>query len=326
MPNLNYTANGFPSDLGPLLRGSHSMDVRWPGLVWAAATVGRKSWDKVIQHGYHSRLEIIYRSAILRANLEGSAQSAQNELTKTDAYKSLDPSEKSAISYFLGLSFAKWAAQELLETPWLIHLDRLPVDRVSLIGNRRPDLVGMDDQGRWSVFEAKGRTNGLNKRLIQNAKIQTQMFRKIDGNDPRIRVASIVYFSDDMLKLYLEDPEPNESHPDAVDLKILGGKEQFLNHYYQPFLSLIENNHPSSEEVAGRMIDVVSFVEVDLAVGLDSQVRSVLTSEAHFSHLLLGHYEDIFRAHSENNDTASFLGLDGVFIRLGQSWSSKYTS
>lgn len=88
----------------------------------------------------------------------------------------------------------------------------------------------------------------------------------------------------------------------------------------------IENNHPSSEEVAGRMIDVVSFVEVDLAVGLDSQVRSVLTSEAHFSHRLLGHYEDIFRAHSENSDTTSFLGLDGVFVRLGQSWSSKYTS
>lgn len=326
MPNLNYTANGFPSSLEVLFRVSGPMNVRWPGLIWAAVTVGRKNCDEVVQHGYHSTLEILYRFAILMANLKDSAQ---GEFTKTDAYKSLDPSEKSAISYFLGLSFAKWAAQELLETPWLIHLDRFSDAPIVLKGNRRPDLIGMNKSGKWGVFEAKGRTNKIKPELILKAKQQTQMLRTIDSCDPWVRVASIVHFSDDRLELHLEDPEPNESHPDAVDLDIPDIEDRFLKYYYEPFLSLIENNHPSSERIADRTIEIVNLVDVDLAVGLDSQVQDVLTRTSEypsFKNHLLDLYEGIFRAHSENNDTASFLGLDGVFIRLGESWSSKYTS
>ncbi|MYC12768.1 MAG: hypothetical protein F4Y39_03500 [Gemmatimonadetes bacterium] len=90
MPKLNYTAKGFSPDLGECLNGSHSIDVTWAELIWAGITVGRKSWEDVIRHGYHSFLEIIYRTAILKANL---GLSPQGEFIKTDAYKSLDPSE-----------------------------------------------------------------------------------------------------------------------------------------------------------------------------------------------------------------------------------------
>ena len=122
MPKLNYKACGFPANLGRCLRGSHSLDVTWEELIRAAITVGRKNCAEVFQHGYHSKLEIIYRLAILMANLKDSDQ---NELTKTDAYKGLDPSEKSAISYFFGLSFAKWAAEKFWGIPWLIHLEAI---------------------------------------------------------------------------------------------------------------------------------------------------------------------------------------------------------
>ena len=324
MLNLNYTACGFPSCWEKEFHGSHSMNVTWAELFWAAITVGRKNRASVIQHGYHSRLEIIYRFAMIGANL---SYSDRDEFAKTDAYKSLDPSEKSAISYFLGLSFAKLAAEKLLGIPWLVHLDCFSDLSIDLRNNRRPDLIGEDYQGRWGVFEAKGRTNNIKKTLIQKAKKQTQMVRKINGSDPWVRVASISYFFHHKLKLHLEDPD--EIHSDAIDFEIPGGEDQFLKYYYQPFISLIENSQSFQEEVEGRTINVVELVEVDLVVGLDAQVQEILTSVDSIRPRLSSHLEGIPRFHSENNaaallvgDTASFLGPDGILVRLGSSWEA----
>ena len=338
MPNLDYTANGFSSNLGPQLNGLNSVDIQWPELIWAAITVGRKSWDDVIRYGSLSWLEIIYRSAILRANLSSSPQGG---FTKTDAYKSLDPSEKSAVSYFFGLSLANLAAQRLLGIPWLVHLDCFSDLPIQLKGNQRPDLIGKDYWGEWGVFEAKGRTNRIDQKTIQKAKEQTRMLRKIDGSDPSIRVASISHFFDNTLNLHLEDPDEIDSN--AVDFEISGGEDQFLKYYYRPFVSLIERSGTSHEEaidrrtdfirIGNRGINIVSLAEVDLVVGLDAQVQEILTlgfqerdaptNSDRLRPQLLNHLEGILQAaHSIDDDTASFLGLDGIFVRLGSSWDS----
>lgn len=326
MPKLNYTAKGFPSDSGECLNGSHSIDVTWAELIWAGITVGRKSWEDVIRHGYHSFLEIIYRTAILKANLSSSPQ---GEFTKTDAYKSLDPSEKSAISYFLGLSFAKLIAHRLLSVPWLVHLDcfsDLPID---LKGKNRPDLIGTNLSREWCVFEAKGRTHNIAKKLIQKAKNQAQMIKRINGVAPRIKGASLTHFSPDKLRLYLEDSD--ETNSDAVDLEIPGGEDQFLESYYQPFMSLIENSTATIREtdivrMRGREINFVNLEEVDLDVGLDSQVQEILTSGYQAKNALkIVDYlrsqdpEELTQARSGNSDTI-FTGRDGVFVLPGPSW------
>lgn len=300
------------------------MKVTWEDLIWSAITVGRKNRAAVIQHDYYSLLEMIYRSTMIGANLRSSNK---DELIKTDAYKSLDPSEKSAISYFLGLSFAKLAAEKLLGIPWLIHLDCFSDLSIDPKDNRRPDLIGMDYQGRWGVFEAKGRTNSIEKKLIQKAKKQTQMVRKIDGSNPWVRIASISYFFYHKLKLHLEDPD--ETHSDAIDFEIPGGEDQFLKYYYQPFISLVENSQSSQEEVADRTINVVELIEIDLAVGLDAQVQEILTSVNSIRPRLSNHLEGTTQRRSGNDDavlpvedTAPFLGPDGILVRLGSSWEA----
>ena len=328
MPKFDYTAKGFPPNLGRCINGSHSIDVTWAELIWAGITVGRKSWEDVIRHGYHSFLEIIYRTAILKANLR---LSPQGEFIKTDAYKSLDPSEKSAISYFLGLSFAKLMAHRLLSVPWLVHLDCLDLS-IDLKGNNRPDLIGTNLSGKWCVFEAKGRTHNIAEKLIQKAKNQTQVIKSINGMDPRIRGVSLSHFASDKLKLYLEDSD--ETNSDAVDLEIPGGEDQFLESYYQPFMSLIENRTATIRKTGvvrmrGREINFVSLEEVDLDVGLDSQIQEVLTSEYRAENALMSiaylysqntnEFAVRVQDHPSNNDT-TFIGGDGVFVRLGASW------
>ncbi len=328
MPKLDYTAKGFPPNLGRCINGSHSIDVTWAELIWAGITVGRKSWEDVIQHGYHSFLEIIYRTAILKANLSSSPQ---GEFIKTDAYKSLDPSEKSAISYFLGLSFAKLMAHRLLSVPWLVHLDCLDLS-IDMKGNNRPDLIGTNLSREWCVFEAKGRTHNIAEKLIQKAKNQAQTIKKINGMDPYIQGISLTHFSHDKLRLYLEDSD--EINSDAVDLEIPGGEDQFLESYYHPFVSLMENSTAITREtdvvrMRGREINFVNLEEVDLDVGLDSQIQEVLTSDYRAKNALMSIYylcsqhppelAVLADAHSGYNDT-TFIGWDGVFVRLGSSW------
>ena len=331
MPKLNYTAKGFHSDLGKCLNGCHSIDVTWAELIWAGITVGRKSWENVIRHGYHSFLEIIYRTAILKANLSSSPQ---GEFIKTDAYKSLDPSEKSAISYFLGLSFAKLVAHRLLSVPWLVHLDcfeDLPIE-IDMKDNNRPDLIGTNLSGEWCVFEAKGRTHNIDEKLIQKAKNQAHMIKRINGMAPRIKGASLSHFSSEKLRLYLEGSDEIDS-TDA-DFENSSGKDQFLESYYHPFVSLMENSTATIREtdvvrMRGREINFVNLEEVDLDVGLDSQVQEILTSDYQAKNALMSIYYLCSqhpaefavptKAHSDNNDT-TFIGWDGIFVRPGSSW------
>ena len=100
MPIVNYRAHAFDNRLR--VNGTQQIHVSWSQIVHAAITVGRRGLRDVWRHGQHSWFEMNYRAFMLCANLQTSHS---DHIIKTSAYKSLDPSEKSAISYFLGLTF-----------------------------------------------------------------------------------------------------------------------------------------------------------------------------------------------------------------------------
>ena len=93
---------------------------------------------------------------------------------KSDAYSRLDPSEKSAVSYFLGMTQAKITCELLLGVPHLLHVDAA----LALIGRQtrasRPDLIGFDPTtAAYTIaVEAKGRSNGWDEEAISKAKTQ----------------------------------------------------------------------------------------------------------------------------------------------------------
>jgi hypothetical protein len=45
------------------------------------------------------------------------------KLVRTDAFMQMDPTEKGALNYFLGLVACKLFASKLLDAPWTLHLD-----------------------------------------------------------------------------------------------------------------------------------------------------------------------------------------------------------
>ena len=224
MPMIRYRSKNYPSSSGPGYWYLHSgyYYVRWPDIVYSALTVGRANRFHVHQHGVYSYFEMIYRAAIIYANLKNYDH--QTPLIRTNAYYNLDPSEKSAISYFLGLTFAKLLADHFLSTPWLMHLDvystQYPVDLWK--GEKRPDLIGRNLRQDWIVMEAKGRSGSYDNDAFSKAKKQTRNIKKIDGTYPAIRVASETYFLGDILGIQIEDPPKfNEKAPDLMSGHIL---------------------------------------------------------------------------------------------------------
>ena len=66
--------------------------------------------------------EAIFRWSMVRMALQQRGPHGR-KLVRTDLFKQMDPTEKGAVSYFLGLLTCKMFASKLLDAPWALHLD-----------------------------------------------------------------------------------------------------------------------------------------------------------------------------------------------------------
>ena len=164
---IPYESQDFPPEYGI---GPGILTTSWDDLLWAALTVGRPNTAYVFQHGEASLYEALFRLSLIRMAVE---QDYFGELNRTTAFAELDPTEKGAVSYFLGMTLCKLFAAKLLHAPWLLHLDIFRDSlNPGLLGRSRPDLVGLDAFGRWHAFESKGRSGSPSDHDIENAKNQ----------------------------------------------------------------------------------------------------------------------------------------------------------
>jgi hypothetical protein len=309
MPELTYSATGFPSPSPAGLSGTNALTFTWSELVWAAITVGRAGMRDVSKYGLFSAFEVVYRTAMVYANLQETAYSS---LTRSPAYNALDPSEKGAISYFLGLTMAKLFAWRCLQVPWLLHLDvyRDRLDVSTEPGKSKPDLVGLDSSGSWVVVESKGRTNDFDQRALDKAKSQSKTVRAISGATPKYRVGLQSYFSDGILRLSVDDPESSDREY-SFDLPLT--REMLEHDYYQPFRdSLTPDSGARRVSYAGRDYIIRPEPSFDFAFGLDAE-RSAAPAETAAEG----------DAINDQFGQEHFTGPDGVLVLLGKSWSSE---
>ena len=79
--------------------------------LWAALTLGRPNLNFVFRHGQASQYEALFRLSLVRMALE--QRPAGSRLRRTSAFKALDPTEKGAVNYFVGMTFCKLFADEV---------------------------------------------------------------------------------------------------------------------------------------------------------------------------------------------------------------------
>ena len=310
---ITYTSHNFPKNYGSQFIGENKLQFTIHELMWAAITVGRANKIDIFRHGIYSEFEILYRTSIIIANI---AQKSTT-LEKSSAYESLDPSEKSAVSYFLGLTFTKLMAQKLLKITWLLHID-VYQDHFTNQGQafgfgpskKRPDLIGLNNKREWIVVESKGRTNQMDSKLLGKAKNQTRNLRNIGGVFPILRVAVVTHFINRKLVVDWEDPEGYNDIFFDLDTNI----EDYLSNYYKLIFDILSNN--DTIEVEGYKI--YTFTAINLTIGLNIQIYNSysikdLKAIEPFQEITLDNLGSI------QNQTF-FVGSDGILIGLGSNW------
>ncbi len=298
---IPYDSRDFPTAYSI---GSGIFTTSWDDILWAALTVGRPNTAYVFQHDEASFYEALFRHSIIRMALE---QDAFGWLKRTDAFTALDPTEKGAVSYFLGMMLCKLFAAKLLHAPWLLHLD---VFRDSLnpflLGRSRPDLVGRDASGRWHAFESKGRSGSPSERNIENAKTQAQRLIAVDDTPCSLQIGTFAYFRSNVLHFYWCDPEPKS--PERIDIPSPG---QEWRYYYEPAFALVSNAEASMRDVA--ISPVGAFVEIH------SEIHELLSgtrwNEAH----------ETARKNRERFEEEEFQP-DGLRVKADESWQRPFES
>lgn len=261
--------------------------------------------------------DVVVRSHTIYANLRQRGV----RVDRSSLYDSLDPTEKGATSYFLGMAMAKLFAAELFDTPWLFHVSQATSGGASIAFQRgsksQPDLIGQSSGGDWIVVEAKGRTNGLDSKALTKAKLQTSMIRTINGVAPSLRVALQVYF-DDQLRVRIDDP--SDPKPEALEVQL--DLDSALARYYSVATAITAKN-PTRERVRDR--EFVTRIDDDSGVTIGLQA-SILESVA------AGKFQQIREDSRRVNDRVTEVGEratiypDGLFVRLDDRWSPEFMS
>lgn len=311
MPSIPYTAQNFKPHLGSLLTGSNLLAVTWEELVWSAITVGKPGIAALFSHGWYSLSDTIVRSHMVYANL----RQTPSRFEKSVLYDSLDPTEKGATSYFVGMMAAKLVAARLFDTPWLFHLSRFKMGggKVTLNGKSQPDLIGLNKRRDWIVIEAKGRTNGFSSDALSKAKDQTRKLRKINGQFPVLRIGIQACFSP-ILEIMIDDPE--EFDDDAVD--IIAEQRDLLRGYYS-FAHSVTKESNDVRTIHGRQFAFHNVEDIGLTIGLDRRIHLSFDQNN-----ILGIVGELRREDEPTvlQDGALTLFPDGLAIQLDNRWSN----
>jgi len=335
MPFLSYEARNFSTPLGASAAGSLSLSLA--RLVWGAVTVGMTPFS--MGGSPRPLLELGWRAALTAASLTGDPASGRWAMTA--GYRRLDPSEKRAVSYFLGMTQAKITCEYLLRAPHLIHLDAY----LALIGQpsraSRPDLIGLSlpRLDCTIAVEAKGRTGARTSRVTGAAKKQAQSLPAVVSASSAVRVASVASFDPrGCWEAYLEDP------PDSPTGMASLTAGSLLTAYYRPLVAaqtgagdtqITDENGMTMAQLPGidlvlgiptaivRVIrtlpltgpvsaDQLQSVEADLLEMVRSRTR---TSRADAAGL------NVEKTPGQLTPSRSYTGLDGIHVRLGSSWA-----
>lgn len=249
------------------------LETSWDELLWAAITVGRPNRQYVFRHGVASSYEALFRWSLVRMALEQAGPNARR-LHRTSAARTLDPSEKGAISYFLGLAICKLFASKLLDTPWLLHLDVFrPMLNPVLMGRSRPDLVGQTTAGHWIVLECKGRVSPPNDTAKDKAKEQAERLVSVNGAVPTLKIGVIAYFRNEVLRFFWRDPASDSRivrNPIAITVEANDWR-----HYYLPTLDLIRSRPDYLERMMQEPV-LMPVDSADLEVGIHPAVLRLL--------------------------------------------------
>lgn len=303
---IRYEATSFDPAVFPLLVASGDIGCQWRDLVWAAITCGKRCPFYWASHPWHSLAEALARTWSLYAFLAMK----HGRPVRSSLYKSMDPTEKGAASYFLGMTLTKLAAEQLLDTPWIFHVSTAVQALSFKPGKSRPDFLGcMASSLDWVVLEAKGRSRGFCADTLAKAKQQSRMVATINGKVPCCRVGVQSYFSPDLRMKLVDPPEGENAQP--VEISV----EHAFQSYYAIRIALRQSG--VSKVIAGRECLVLTDFVSGVTIGLPRVIVVADNSKDFLAAVRDAPYE-MGRKQVSFTD---HIYRDGFYIALDDRWS-----
>lgn len=257
--------------------------------------------------------EILQKIFVTETALEGQGE----YLKKSTKTMYLDSSEKSMISYYMGMFFTKMISKKLYDVDYLANLNMIEGEDGSYMdyfkAKWRPDMIGYKvAEDAWSVWEAKGGSNrrapALKLGCQQAGEIQT-----INGTVPETAAVCMTYYDHGYLTAIIKNAKADE----GVLLKI--DKKNYYKAYYEGIRQLfLEFGHTMKWEYGNVevQIDVPYFHEEEKR----GQIRTIKVglSESLFQKIMKEKYEEIEsidRVPINKYQDDRFVGGDGVYIK-----------
>jgi hypothetical protein len=291
------------------MNGDFVEDVTLLDLIRAILTVGARGRADLFTGGWRGIATKIGAGVMAFPYL----YRAYDAMVMDNSFWDLDSSEKSSISYHLGMVFTKLAAEKRLDIRWLAHVDRLKDKGIVKLkpGKKRGDLVGTDPHGEWHVLEAKGRSHinpsaSPGTQIVESAKEQAQQIRTINGKSPNTFSACVVnLIRDRRIFIQMHDPEPGD-----INLSI--DETEFFNYYYRPYINLLVRNNAKKVAIGNIMVYTapIQFFDFEIHVGLLAEVLENLEEVRTVSDRITEAQKSI----SDRGRNIISLGSDGVVL------------
>lgn len=320
MPKIFYTSSDYKNNHTHInTNGEESLNCRKVDLYRSMITVGNPSFISKKMIKDYGLARTIYSSVIEKVGVVfENIMSDKNGMRLHPIYHSHVIDKKRIVSYNLGMAFAKFYAEKLLNIPSLVHVESLKalgaIDFVEGedVKEREPDLVGQCLNGDWHVFEAKGMSSNKLSEKIRNAKEQVQRVGSINGISPQTLNACATYFNDHRILTNLVDPDSKKEK----DYKIKRGK--FLDTIYKPIF-LFEN--ALDRKLKLRVEDGFRYYAlnleakgVNLTVGIEEETHDLIQQKEIFQ--LPQSLTSKFISQRPRERVENFsIGLDGIIVK-----------
>ena len=254
MYNIDLTSFSFPQAIAlpPSFQFSKAK------LAWAAITTGKPNRAATRRHAGFSYHEMLFRWNLVLSSL--NFLRADGYLENSVLFNDMDPSEKGGLNFFLGMAFAKIAAQDLLDVPWLAHYSWFQrTGQITWQPSRSTaDLIGQNATTReYVVIEAKGRNNHQYGDALNKAVRQAKQNYYVNNVRCSLHIGSVLYREpvSNRLALVWEDPEPERK--DGI-LRLEMDRDFWREYYAGPwdFWKLQQENPALTATVFGFRIEI----------------------------------------------------------------------
>lgn len=231
MPTLDIAVSNFKGAYATL-NGIYSPNVSRLKCLKFATTVGTSHFSRAFGRTPTAVALAAYRAKAVECVIDFNNPS----LRPLPEYSQLDPSEKTNLSYWIGMTFAAITADHVLDIPRTIHAYHLG-RRIRKVKPKSPslaDLAGQDSVNDWHVFEAKGRQNAPSNASRNDWKAQARTVRSIDNSAVATRSYCVGLIANPF-RVELVDPPPRRD--EGVDVKL--DPDDHGRGYYRPYIEFV---------------------------------------------------------------------------------------